>query len=185
MRWDELFRDLEAQMKAAEVAELAGEIADRTRREVAMLSLIDRARGAVGHTVRVQLAGVGALVGMLLEVGSEWLLMREDAGRDVLVTWISVITITGIGVGSAAPGEGGEVFRRLGLGSALRAVARDRAPVSMGLVDGSLLTGTLDRVGLDFVEVSEHPVGEARRPDRIIGVRTVALAGIATVTRVL
>jgi hypothetical protein len=185
MRWDELFGDLAAQLVAAEAAEFAGEIGDRTRREMATLSLVDRARGAVGHPVRVQLAGVGALAGVLLEVGSEWLLLRDAAGREVLVTRTSVVTISGLGVGSVAPGEGGEVFRRLGLGSALRGVARDRAPVSLGLVDGSVVNGTLDRVGLDFVEVGEHPLGEARRPAQVSAVRAVAFAGIATVTRTL
>jgi hypothetical protein len=185
MRWDDLFRDLEAQLLAAGNAELAGEVADRTRSEVASLSLIDRARGATGHPVRVQLAGAGAVAGVLLEVGTEWLLLRDAAGREVLVAWPAVLTVTGLGLVSGVPGEGGEVFRRLGLGSALRAVARDRAPVALALVDGGAVTGTLDRVGLDFVEVSEHPVGEARRPGQVSSVRTVAFAGIATVIRVL
>jgi hypothetical protein len=183
MRWDELFCDLEAQLRAAEAAELAGEVADRSRRERATLSLVDRARGAVGHPVLVALTGVGPLAGVVLDVGSEWLLLRDTAGRDVLVTWASVVTITGIGVASAPPGEGGEVFRRLGLGSALRAVARDRSAVSIALVDGSIVAGTLDRVGRDFVEVSEHPVGEARRNAQVSAVRAIALTGIATVTR--
>lgn len=183
MRWDELFRDLEAQLHAAERAELADEVADRTRREIAALTLLDRARAAAGQPVHLQLAGAGAMSGRLLEVGSEWLLVRDAAGRDVLVTWVAVITITGLGVGSAAPGEGGEVFRRLRLGAALRAVARDRAPVALALVDASVLTGTLDRVGRDFVEMSEHPAGEPRRPGQVNAVRAVAFTGIATVTR--
>ncbi|MGZ4610903.1 MAG: hypothetical protein ACXV2H_11660 [Actinomycetes bacterium] len=183
MRWDELFRDLESQLDAAGAAELAAEVADRTRREVATLSLVDRARGAVGHPVRVQLLGVGALAGMLLQVGAEWLLLRDAAGRDVLVPWSAVVTVAGLGVASGAPGEGGEVFRRLGLGWALRAVVRDRALVSLGLVDGSVVSGTLDRVGSDFVELSEHPVGEARRAAQISAVRAIVFSRIASVTR--
>jgi hypothetical protein len=183
VRWDELFRDLEAQLQAAQASELAGEVADRTRREVAALSLVDRARGAVGHPVRVQLLGVGSLAGMLLEVGSEWLLLRDAADRDVLVAWHAIVAVTGLGVSSGAPGEGGEVFSRLGLGSALRGVSRDRAQVAVGLVDGSTVPGTLDRIGKDFVELSEHPVGEARRPAQVSAVRTIAFTGIATVTR--
>lgn len=185
MRWDELFADLEAQLAAAEAAELAGEVADRTRREVAGLGLVDRARAAVGHPLDLRLLGQGAIAGQLLEVAAQWLLLRDPAGRDVLVPWTAVLSVRGLGVGSAAPGEGGQVFRRLGLPAGLRAIARDRAPVTVGLVDGSIVAGTLDRVGLDFVEVGEHPVGEPRRAAEVSAVRTVAYAGLACITQLL
>jgi hypothetical protein len=178
-----LFRDLEAQLVAAEAGRLAGEVSDRTRRELATLELIDRARAAVGHPVRLQLVGVEPVAGMLLEVGAHWLLLRDAAGRDVLACWPAVVAVTGLGVGTAAPGEGGAVFRRLGLGSALRGIARDRAEVRLGLTDGTTMTGTVDRVGRDFVELSEHPAGEARRAGQVTAVRTVAFSGLATVTR--
>jgi hypothetical protein len=183
MRWDDLFRDLEAQLEAAETSELAAEVADRTRREIATVALLERARAAVGHPVRLQLWGSGAVAGMLLEVGVDWLLLRDAVGHDVLVSWGSVLGVTGLGVASASPDEVGVVFRRLGLGSALRAIARDRDPVAVTLVDGSLVTGTIDRVGMDFVEVGEHPVGEQRRTAEVTAVRTLAFAGLATVTR--
>ena len=57
--------------------------------------------------------------------------------------------------------------------------------MSVGLVDGSVVSGTLDRVGQDFVEISEHAIGEPRRPGQVSVVRTVAHAGLATITRVL
>jgi hypothetical protein len=184
VRWDELFADLEAQLDDAATAELAGEVADRTRREIATLSLVDRARAAVGHPVRLQLLGPQTVSGLLVEVGSQWVLLRDEAGRDVLAPWTAVVSVAGLGLGSVAPIDGGQVFGRLGLAVALRAIARDRAAVLVGLVDGSVVSGTLDRVGLDFVEVSEHAVGEARRPSQVSAVRTVAHTGLATITRV-
>ena len=78
MRWDELFADLAAQLDDAAAAELAGEVADRTRREIATLTLVDRARAAVGHPVRVQLLGPEVVSGLLLEVGAQWVLLRDD-----------------------------------------------------------------------------------------------------------
>jgi hypothetical protein len=182
MRWDDLFEDLEAQLAAATAADLASEITDRTRREVAALTLLQRARSAVGTPVRVQARGVEPVAGMLLQVGSQWLLLRDAAGREVLVVWDNVIAVTGLGIGAEAA-EPGVVFQRLGLASALRGVARDRATVTLGLVDGSVVTGTLDRVGQDFVEVGEHAAGEPRRPGQVRAVRTVAFSGVASVTR--
>lgn len=185
MRWDELFADLEAQLSENAAAELAGEVADRTRREVATLSLVDRARAAVGSPVRLQVLGAGSVSGMLVEVGAQWLLLRDAAGRDVLSPWTSVVSVVGLGLSTTTSGEGGQVFRRLGLTAALRAIARDRAVVSVQLVDGTVVSGTLDRVGQDFVEIGEHAVGEPRRPAQVSAVRTVAHTGLATVTRVL
>jgi hypothetical protein len=72
VRWDELFADLAAQLEDAAAADLAGEVADRTRREIATLTLVDRARAAVGHPVRVQLLGPEVVSGLLLEVGAQW-----------------------------------------------------------------------------------------------------------------
>jgi hypothetical protein len=73
------------------------------------------------------------------------------------------------------------VFARLGLGSALRAIARDRVQVVIGLLDGSAVTGTVDRVGSDFVEVAEHGPGEPRRRSEVSGVRAVPFAAVAVV----
>lgn len=179
MRWDRLFRDLEAQLDAADAAELGAEVADRTRRESALVALVDRVRGAAGSRVSARVAGTGAVEGVLLEAGSQWLLVAEDGGRQTVLPLAAVLSVAGLGVRTSAPGD--QVFSRLGLAAALRAIARDRAGVSVGLVDGSVLTGTLDRVGADFVEVSLHGAGEPRRHDEVSGVRTVPFAALASV----
>lgn len=179
MRWDDLFRDLEAQLEAAAAVELDGELADRTRREAALLRLVDRARAAAGHSVVVRVLGAGPVEGVLADVGAQWLLVAESGGRDVLVPFAAVVSLAGLHAFSAAPGSGGQVFARLGLGSALRGIARDRLPVQVVLTDGSAVTGTVDRVGADFLEMTEHPVGEPRRRGSTDGVRTVPFAGIA------
>ena len=52
MRWDELFADLGAQWEAEARRELDGEVADRTRRERALVGLHERlsaARGCAGR----------------------------------------------------------------------------------------------------------------------------------------
>lgn len=179
VRWDGLFRDLEAQLAAADAAELDAEVADRTRRESALLALLDRASGARGTRVGIRVHGGVTVEGVLAEVGSQWLLLVDDAGRDVLVPAGAVLMVSGLAVWTGSSGAGGQVAARLGLGSALRALARDRAPVTVLLVDGSTVTGTIDRVGADFVEITDRepgPRGQRRPP-----VRTVPSAALAFV----
>ena len=180
MRWDELFRDLEGQLAAAEAADLAAEVADRTRRESALLTLADRARGAVGSRVGMQVRGVGRVDGVLVAVAPEWLLVADDSGREVLAPLAAATGLTGLGVWSAPPA--GQVAARLGLAGALRALARDRARVTVGLVDGGAVVGTIDRVGADFLEVSDR-TGEspAVPPSASTSVWTVPTAAVAVV----
>jgi hypothetical protein len=183
MRWDELFDDIEAQFHAVEAADLAAEVADRSRRESALLRLVDRLRPVVGQSVTVRVRGAGAIAGTLTSVGPDWLLVGEPAGRENLIATHAVISIGGLAAQTAMPHSEGELAARLLLGYALRAVVRDRSAVVLTLTDGSTATGTLDRAGSDFVELAEHPPGEPRRRDAIRGVRTYPTTALAVVTR--
>jgi hypothetical protein len=153
--------DIEAQFDAAEAAEMAAEVRDRTRREVALVSLVDRLRAAIGAQVTLGVPHLGSVHGQVSGVGPDWLLLTESPSRDVLVPLAAAITVGGLGPNADPPG--GEVAARLGLRYALRLLARDRAAVVITLSDGRALTGTLDRVGADFVDVAEHSGEGARR----------------------
>jgi hypothetical protein len=116
-------------------------------------------------------------------VGSQWLLLDEQPGAEVVVPLGALVSVSGLVRASAAPGSEGAVVRRLGLAHALRAIARDRSTVALTTIDGGQVTGTLDRVGADFVEVAEHALGEARRAGDVRGVRAVPHAAIGLVRR--
>ncbi len=181
MRWQRLFEDLEAQLADLERAELDGEVRDRTRRELALLRTADRVRAARGAVLQVSVLPADPPVrGLLLDVGPDWLLLEEQPGRDALVSLAAVQSVSGLGRRTAAP-EQDVVAGRLDLRWALRGLVRDRAAVRLQRRDGRQLSGTLDRVGADHVDLAEHPPGEARRALAVTGVVLVPLEAVSVV----
>ncbi|GAB4080341.1 hypothetical protein GCU67_16860 [Modestobacter muralis] len=180
MRWEQLFTDLEAQFAAEEAAgERLGE-PSRARAEQGRVRLADRLRGAVGSPVSLRCPGVGELAGRLVDVGVDWVLLAETGDRELLVATRAVAAVAGLTAATAA-GEESAVDRHLDLRRALRGLARDRAAVQCLLGDGGVLTGTIDRVGADFVELAEHPLDSPRRRSAVTGVRAVALPAVVAV----
>jgi hypothetical protein len=159
-------------------------VADRSRHETAALRLVDRLRPVVGGSISLRVAGAGVLSGVLTAVGADWLLLADHGRREDLVASSAVLSIGGLAAQSAAPLSEGQVVARLTLAYALRGLVRDRAVVAVTLIDGSTATGTLDRTGADFVELAEHPAGEARRRDAVRAVRSYSLHALAVVARV-
>lgn len=181
MRWDRLFADLEAQAEAQAVSDLAGEVMERTRIEVGAIHLIDRFHAAVGRRLRLACLGPDSVEGTLERSGPDWLLVAERPDRSALVPLASVTAVAGLGVLTAPPGSLGRVGARLDLRYALRGIARDRAPVTATLTDATMLSGTIDRVGADFVDIAEHPAGEPRRAGTVRQMRTVPIGALAVV----
>lgn len=182
MRWQALFDDLEGQLDAADAAELAAEVAERSRREAALVPLADRLRAARGTALQVHVAGAGVLRGRLSDGGAHWLLLEVDGRAEVLVPIAAVLGIVGVGARTAPPDDTA-VGARLDLRWALRAIARDRTPVTLALRDGTQLTGTLDRVGLDHLDLAEHGPDEPRRSGAVRQVRLVPLDAVALLRR--
>jgi hypothetical protein len=145
-----LFADLEAQLDAGRRADLQADLAERVRAERASVSIADRVRAASGVRLRVWLLGGTVVEGVVADAASQWLLLADGA-RQVLVPTAAVAGVGGLAADSAPPP--GVVERRLSLGHALRALARDRAPVVV-VADGYELAGRLERVGADHVDVT-------------------------------
>ncbi|HTL22463.1 MAG TPA: hypothetical protein VL281_00370 [Mycobacteriales bacterium] len=181
MRWEDLFADLESQADAAEAAELAAEVAERTRHEVGRLRLVDRLRAAAGATVVVRVRGAGALAGRVVDVGADWALLEEQDGRAALVALREVLALSGVGARSDLPGSEGAVEQRLDLRYALRRLVRDRVAVEVVLVDGTVVAGTLDRVAADHVDLAQHAPDQARRARAVQQVLLLPLSAIALV----
>lgn len=179
MRWKALFEDMEAQLEAAEWGEREAEIADRVRRDQGMVTLAERLRGQVGLTLKVGTSGGDLFEGELTHLGSEWLVLNT-AAAETLVRLGAVQHVEGLGRRIA--GETSRVQAALGLGSALRTLARERRPVAVHRTDGrGRIEGTIDRVGRDFFEIAAVLPGEVRRSTRVTTVYAVPFSGIAAV----
>ncbi len=184
MRWQHLFADLEAQFEAGLDAVERGDVSSRARHEVGSLRWGDRVAGALGSPVVLLCRGAGPVPGTLREVGSDWLLLVDDGGRECLVAASAVRAVSGLGRRTAPVQEAGPVRVRLDLRRALRGLSRDRAAVQVVLDEGTELSGTIDRVGADYLELAEHPADRHRRAEAVEGVRTVVLDAVAVVRTV-
>jgi hypothetical protein len=176
-----LFNDLEARMDAEDRAQHDLDVADLVRAERSGLRLPDRLRAHVGHPLTwylVPAAGEpGPIEARLVEVGHDWVLLGRRHGG-LLVPMASVAGVGGLS--RAAAPDDGPLARRLGLTVVLRGLARDRAPVA---VRGPLgpLTGTIDRVGADHLDLAVHPLDVPRRPREVRSVRCLPLTAVAAV----
>ena len=185
MRWQELFADLQAQFDAAEEAQDRAEWASRARAEMGAVRLGDRLGGSLGAQLTVSCRGAGRVSGVLVDLGADWLLLADERGRDQLVAVAAVRSLAGLGRWTAAARDEGPVRARLDLRRALRGLARDRSAVQLLLDDGTTLAGTVDRVGVDFLELAEHAPDEFRRPGAVRQVQAVVIDAVAVVRTLL
>jgi hypothetical protein len=177
VRWELLFADLEAFAEATERWAFEADVADRARAERAALTLADRVRGHVGGTLAFRLADGDRIRARVADVGADWVLLED--GAPVVLPMRAVAGIEGLSRCAAHPA--GALARRVGLGIVLRRLSRDRAAVQVGLLGGGTVTGTIDRVGADHLDVAQHPADVARRAGEVQGVVVVRLAAVAQV----
>jgi len=198
MRWELLFADLEARFDELADAEAAAESADRERVAIGAVSALQRLTGAIDQPIRVRLAGGGSVAGVLRTVGPDFLLLTEGRDRDCLVALTAVTAVEGLTAASGSVLTG--LTLRLDLRRALRGLVRDRSPVAVALTGwtgGSLtsglgtgavgvagsgeITGTIDRVGADFIEIAVHAAWEPRRAGTVLSVALVPLAAVMVI----
>ena len=98
MRWEGLFADLEGQLAAEQRRERDDEVAERTRRERALVTLPARLAAAVGAPVRISLVGGLQVDGDLEDLGEDWVLVRMTAdAHEVLVPLGAVVALRSLG----------------------------------------------------------------------------------------
>ncbi len=181
IRWERLFDDLEARLVADEALDLAAEIADRTRHERAQVGLAERLSAMRhGPPVVVEVAGLGRTVGSVLDVGADWVLLEPTPQRVVLAPFSALRSLSGL---SGKAGTVSRVARGFTCAAALRAISRDRAPVTVVDVGGARFTGTIDAVGQGIMDIAEHALDLPRRPENVRESRVVPLSALGAVVR--
>lgn len=198
MRWEQLFADLEARFDELGDAAAAAEAADRERVAMGAVLAQQRLSGSIDQLIRLRLAGGATLAGELRAVGPDFLLLTEAPARECIVALNSVTAVEGLTSTTGTELTG--LALRLDLRRALRGLARDRSPVAVALTgwtDGTVtaglgagsagaagsgeVTGTIDRVGADFLEIAVHAAWEPRRAGTVRSVALVPLRSVVLV----
>jgi len=180
MRWDRLFDDLQAQLDADGQRELELEVSDRIRRERAQVGLHERLIAHRGLGIELRLAAGVQVYGTVADAGSDWLLVHDRGDRGTLVPFGAIVAVNGLGT-RAAVGPAMATAKRFALGYALRGLSRNRSVVSLTDIGGSVTTGTVDAVGVDALDLSEHPADVARREENIVARRVIPFTAIVAV----
>jgi hypothetical protein len=181
MRWDSLFDDLESQIAETDRLALDAEVNERTRAEMVGLELVDRLRAGLGCRLTVHVAGGESFSGVLTHAGGDALVLDEEQ-HQLLIPYAAAVRYMGLGRVSLA--EASSVRRGIGLASALRGMARDRAELSVltGNAGGIVrLAGVIDRVGRDYFDLAVLAPGEARRSHQVGQIATIPFAALAAI----
>ena len=176
VRWDALFADMELQVEALLADARSAEVAELTRAERASVHLVDRLRAGVGTPVEVLVRTGSRVGGVVVDVAASWLLLHEGP-REHLVPAGALVAVRGAPVLAAA--GVGSPLRRLGLGHALRALARDRCVVRVD-VGGDVVVGRVDAVGADHLDVGLVDAAD-HRPSGVQ--EAVSLSALGVVSR--
>jgi hypothetical protein len=181
MRWDALFEDLESQFAEADRLALDAEISERARAEMVGLELADRLRAVLGCRLTVYLATGESFSGTLSHAGGDALVLDEEQ-HQLLIPYAAAVRY--VGLGRLSLPESSSVRRGIGLASALRGMARDRAELSVmtGSAAGTVrLAGVIDRVGRDYFDLAVLSPGEVRRSHRVSQIATIPFAALAAI----
>ena len=191
VRWDELFADLEGRLEHELDIERQELVAEEERLRLARLGLRERvvamARG--GAPVRVVLADGESFDVRVESAGRDWIAGEVVVGAVRHAVVVPVAAIAGVapereqlelGLRPSSGEALSDLSGRLGLAFVLRDLCRRRAGVELRTTAGAV-TGTIDRVARDHLDLAEHDADEARR-DRVV--RRIRLVPFEAILRV-
>lgn len=195
MNWDRLFEDLEGQLASEWEAERAVLDAETERLRIAHLTLRDRVRSLCGRraSLVVELSNGRRLPLIARTVGADWMAAEAATAIGVhptrtllllpLHAIVSVTTDHGMLLGSLEEEAGAapSLRERMTLGFVLRDLARRRVPLHLSVRAGDDVHGTIDRAGVDHLDLAVHDAGVARLASAVQSFRIVPLAAVVSI----
>lgn len=193
MRWDRFFEDLEDQLDSEWEAERVALETEAERLRLSRLALRERLEALVtvdrdgGPVVSLELIDGTVVRAPLAGVGSDWALAAPWGSR-AGGALVPLVSLAGVGMPhaellrSARPQTGtasSAVARRTTFGFAVRDLVRRRSGVTVHLRGGRSLSGTVDRAGVDHLDLAVHEPGAVRRASEVTGYRLVPFTAIA------
>jgi len=187
VRWDRFFDDLEEQLASEWEAERAALDSEAERLRLSRVPLRDRltALAAVegGAGASFELRDSTVVVARVSGVGADWVALEPAEGRAGSLI-VPLAALMGIGMPhadllrSARPVAASALRDRMTLGFALRDLVRRRIGVTLHLSSGRAVSGTIDRAGVDHLDLALHEPGTPRRADEVSGHRIVPFDAI-------
>jgi hypothetical protein len=197
MRWDNLFDDLESQLEQGLSAEEVDLRAEEERLRLGRLTVRDRILSIresydkrADYAIRLVLTS-GDLVDVRpVTIGRDWISgdIRDETPRRRQCI-VPIASIAGIALhkeqvrrslNDSQRETGESLAARLGLPFVLRDLCRRRVDVEIA-TPAAPVTGTIDRVGKDHVDVAVHEADTPRRDTEVSGYRLVPFVQIVIV----
>lgn len=182
-RWESFFADLEQQFVAERDAIRGAWETERDRARVARLTIRERLAALAPRALVTVDDVAGDAHRLRVEaVGADWIAaVDEDRTGIVVVRLDAIVSLRIDGAVGAEPraDDRDPLLARMDIGFALRALARRRAPIDVGLARGGRMAGTPSRVGADHVDIAIHDAGRAPRAADVRGERTIPFPAIA------
>jgi hypothetical protein len=190
VQWDRLFEDLEGQLAAEWEAERAVLDAESERLRIAKLALRTRLRRLEKDAalIALTLADGERRPVRIRAVGTDWIAAQtaDRAAGGALIVPLAAVTGLEMAHGvmlstlEDTPLPVDEVRERMTLGFLMRDLARRRTPLHLSLRDGESLHGTVDRAGVDHLDLAVHDTGQARRADAVRAFRIIPFGAIVS-----
>ena len=187
MRWDHLFDDLAGQLEHELQSEEADLQQEEERLRLGRLAIRDRmvalraAPGGALASIRCRLRSGEIERVRIVTVGRDWLAGDCEAGAPQQQVIVPFTAIEGLlltpeqAQRSLEPvAERSELAARLGVAFLLRDLCRRRAVVTVRTLTADI-TGTIDRVGRDHVDLAEHDRDVPRRVTEVEQVRIIPI----------
>jgi hypothetical protein len=194
VRWDNLFDDLEGQLESELNAEDLDVRAEEERLRLGRLSLRQRLTMVSTGAGRVRATRILLVGGQTITVrpttfGRDWLaadLLDAGTGQPQCLLPFTAIAAVILLPEQVAPSLASEpeatarLVDRIGLPFVLRDLCRRRKSLQIQTALG-VVTGTIDRVGRDHLDLAVHAVGTVRRAEEVQQYRIIPLEQIQLV----